>query len=349
MRYFAETLPGIENFAWLEVRSRLQNPSFGETLFVKEKRGILAFEAGGETRSLTQLRTAVSVSAFAFLLKELVRTPQDLRLISKMVATSDEFGIAINQAMQFRKQPGVPTYRIYGRIAGKYPYHKTDLTRAVAFGMEKRYPDWEQSSQKPRLEISISALGSQILCGVRLTDPDMHSTYNHAVKLSSELPPSVAAGMAYLSEPQETDIFLDPMSNDGLFLMERRLAGPYQQMIALTPNRPAYKLAQNNLQKQRKEAPQNSQVQKQTFLDAQTEANSVNKLVADLTATDVPYLAFLTEVGRVLMENGRAIILTTAYDTVKETLRQLPLLEIMTGHSVYIHGKWGRIYIMKKV
>ena len=349
MRYFAETLPGIENFAWLEIRSRLQNPSFTETLFVKEKRGIVLFEAGGETKSLAQLRTAVSVSAFAFSIKKLARTKKDLRDVTKLVAHSDEFAVAINQAMQFRKQPGVPTYRIYGRLFGKYPYHKNDLIRAVALGMEKRYPDWEQSTHNPRLEISISALGAQILCGVRLTEPEMHTTYPNAVELSTELPPSVAAGMTYLSEPDAADIFLSPFSADGLFLMERRLAGPYQQMLALSSDRPAYNLTQTNLQKQRKEAPKNTRVDKQNFLDSKQDANSVTNLVADLTAVAVPYADFLTETGRVLAENGRAILLTTNYEKVKETIRHIPTLEIMTGHSVYIHGKWGRIYIIKRM
>ncbi len=349
MRYFAETLPGIENFAWLEIRSRLQNPTFNETLFVKEKRGVVLFEAGGETKSLAQLRTAVSVSAFAFLIKKVARSKQDLREVTKLVAESDAFGVAINQAMQFRKQPGVPTFKIYGRLAGKYHYHKNDLMRAVTIGMEKRYPDWEQTSQNPRLEISISALGSAILCGIRLTDPDMHTTYSSAVELSTELPPSVAAGMAYLSEPDAEDIVLSPFSEDGLFLMERRLAGPYQQMMGLAATRPAYNLTQTNLQKQRKEAPKNVRIEKQNFLDAKLEEGSATKLLVDLAANNAPYLPFLQECGRVLKENGRLILFTTNYEKVKDTLRQIPTLEMMTGHSVYIHGKWGRIYIIKRL
>ena len=352
MRYFAETLPGIENFAWLEIRSRLQNPSFVETLFVKEKRGVVIFDSGGDTKSLTQLRTAVSVSAFAFTIKKLTRTKQDLSLVTKLVAESDEFAIAINQAMQYRKaiQPGLPpTFRIYGRIAGKYSYHKTDLIRAVSYGMEKRYPEWKQTSHEPRLEISISALGPNMLCGIRLTEPENHTTYPNAVKLSTELPPSVAAAMVYLSEPDASDIFLDPFSADGLFLMERRLASPYQQMWGLAPNRTAYNLAQTNLQKQRKEAPQNTRIEKQDFMDSTLESKSMTKLVADLTATELSNMDFLTQVGRVLVNNGRAILFTNDYEQVKSTLRQLPNLEIMTGHSVYIHGKWGRIYILKKL
>ena len=349
MRYFAETLPGIENFAWLEIRSRLQNPKFNETLFVKEKRGIVLFEAGGETKSLAQLRTAVSVSAFAFHIKKIARTKQDLRQVTKLVAESDAFAVAINQAMQFRKQPGVVTYKIYGRLAGKYPYHKNDLMRAITIGMEKRYPDWEQSAHSPRLEISISALGSAILCGVRLTEPEMHTTYSNAIELKTELPPSVAAGMVYLSESSAEDIVLSPASKDGLFLMERRLAGPYQQMMGLSATRSAYNLTQTNLQKQRKDAPKNVRIEKQNFLDGKMEDGSVSKMVFDLDAANASMLPFLQECGRVLTENGRIVLFTTNYDKVKDTLRQIPTLEMMTGHSVYIHGKWGRVYIIKRV
>ena len=347
MRYFAETLPGIEEIIWLEIESRLPNPVFVETLFVKEKRGIILFDAGGETKLLAQLRTAVSVSAFAFIINKLERNTQDLREVTKLVSSSPAFEVAINQAMQFHKQTGVPTYRIYSNLSGKYPYHKGNLAKAVAFGMERRYPDWQQSSQNPRLEISIRALGSQILCGVRLTDPDMHTTFSSAVELSSDLPPSIAAAMAQLSQPDATDVVLNPVSEDGLLLMERRLAGPYQQMIAFAPNSDAYERAQTNVDRQRKEAPHDTTITQQHFLDSGLDVNSVNKVLVDMTAVKTPIPAFLAELARVVGKNGRIILYATNYAAVKNNLRQIPNFTLTAEHSVYIHGNWGRIYVVE--
>lgn len=347
MRYFAETLPGIEEVAWLEIQSRLPNPVFVETLFVKEKRGIILFDAGGETKQLAQLRTAVSVSAFAFIINKLERTTQDLREVTKLVSTSPAFEAAINQATQFHKQSGVPTYRIYSNLSGKYPYHKGNLAKAVAFGMERRYPDWQQTSQNPRLEISIRALGAQMLCGVRLTTPDMHATFSSAVELSSDLPPSIAAAMAQLSQPDAADIVLNPVSTDGLLLMERRLAGPYQQMMAFAPDSASYQLTKTNVDRQRKEAPHDTTITQQHFLDSGLEANSVNKVLIDMTAVKTPIPAFLAEVARVVGGNGRIVLYSTNYAAVKNNLRQIPNFTLTAEHSVYIHGKWGRIYVVE--
>ncbi len=347
MRYFAETIPGIEEIAWMEIQSRLLNPSFVETLFVKEKRGIIVFDAGGETKDLAQLRTAVSISAFAFMINKLERNTQDLRQITKLVSQSSEFEAAINQAVQFHKQPGIPTYRIYSHVAGKYPYHQGDLARAVSFGMERRYPDWQKSSQNPRLEISVQALGAQILCGVRLTKPDMHTTYPGAIEIISELPPSVAAAMAQLSKPDSADIFLNPFTEDGLFLLERRLAGPYQEMHAFVPDRSALDLTQMNLRKQRKKAAHDLFVEKQDFLDGTLDANSINKVLVDLDIVKTPIPAFLAELARVMAGNGRIILYTTNYTAVKNNIRQIPNFTLTAEHSVYIHGKWGRIYVVE--
>jgi hypothetical protein len=46
-RYYAQTMPGIEEIAWLEIRDRLGKLKFAEYLFAPEQNGIVAFDYGG--------------------------------------------------------------------------------------------------------------------------------------------------------------------------------------------------------------------------------------------------------------------------------------------------------------
>ncbi|MCA9971137.1 MAG: hypothetical protein KC425_13020, partial [Anaerolineales bacterium] len=60
------------------------------------------------------------------------------------------------------------------------------------------------------------------------------------------------------------------------------------------------------------------------------------------------YPALFAEMARVLAVNGRAVILSSEYDQVKESVRRQPTLHIQTGYSMAILGRWGRIYLIQK-
>ncbi|MCZ7667870.1 MAG: hypothetical protein M5U34_12025 [Chloroflexi bacterium] len=50
--YYVQTMPGLEEIAWLEIRDMLPGAKFGEYLFAKEQNGIVTFSyAGGNGRS----------------------------------------------------------------------------------------------------------------------------------------------------------------------------------------------------------------------------------------------------------------------------------------------------------
>ncbi|MCP4416562.1 MAG: hypothetical protein GY805_08065, partial [Chloroflexi bacterium] len=61
------------------------------------------------------------------------------------------------------------------------------------------------------------------------------------------------------------------------------------------------------------------------------------------------YPAFFKELERVLGKNGRAVVLSSEYELVKTAVRRCNDLEILTGYSIAVLGKWGRIYIIRKI
>ena len=354
--YYVQTLPGVEEIAWLEIRDKLPGAKFGETVFAKEQNGLLIFSYAGDTADLFQLRTVEDVFVLAVSIEKVPRTRQVLPQITEMVSNTAVFQQAIDIAMPHRKQPGRPSYRAISRLYGSHKIYRKELGEAVERGMKNRYPRWRLLDDHAMLEIWINLLGSRLVAGIRLTDRTTRHRFNKPVELKAALRPSVAAAMIHLSQPEDDDIFLDPMCGSGTLLMERRYAGAYDQMLAGDIVRDRVWATRQNVEALRKEPPSNFGTLHTNAAQLPLATGSISKVATNLPfgkqigspkALKKLYPAFFRELERVLGTNGRAIVLSSEYDLVKDAVRACPSLEILTGYSVAVLGQWGRIYIIR--
>lgn len=351
-------MPGVEEIAWLEIRSRLPQAQFGETLFAKEQNGIVVFEYNGPVADLLRLRTTEDVFIEALSIEKLSRSWRDLRQVTDRVADSAAFGRAVGVLMRYQaNRSRLPTYRVIARQYGRHQYRRKDLRDAVLKGIKKRYSHWRPVVDDAQIEIWVNVLGSRLLCGLRLSGRAMRHRYKKAIELEASLRPSVAAAMVFLTEPEPADIFLDPMCGSGTLLMERRLAGPYRQLLAgdVDSERVAATLA--NVSGQRKEPPRAFTVVQANASRLPFSAGRIDKVATNLPfgkqigspqAIAALYPAFFAELERVLRPGGRAVVLSSEFDEVKEAVRQREELSILTGYSVAVLGQWGRIYIIER-
>lgn len=355
--YYAQTMPGVEEIAWLEIRDKLPGARFGETVFAKEQNGLLLFSYAGDTADLFQLRTVEDLFVLALSIEKVPRTRQVLPQITEMVSETAAFQHAVDIALPLRNQPGRPSYRVISRLYGSHEIYRKELGEAVKRGMKTRYPRWRLVDDHAMLEIWINLLGSRLVGGIRLTDRTMRHRFNKPVELKAALRPSVAAAMIHLTQPTDDDIFLDPMCGSGTLLMERRYAGAYSQMLAGDIIRDHVWATQQNMAALRKEPPHN-------FSSLHTDATRLPLATGSIgkVATNLPfgkqigspkalkklYPAFFGELQRVLGANGRAVVLSSEYDLVKDAVRACPGLEILTGYSIAVLGQWGRIYIIRR-
>ncbi|MCB8923930.1 MAG: RNA methyltransferase [Ardenticatenaceae bacterium] len=359
---YAQTMPGVEKIAWLEIRDRLPQARFEEYLFAKEKNGIVVFGYDASLDTLLQLRTTEDVFVQALYVPKLQRSRRDLQLLAQQVEKGEPFGRAVNDFMRFLKPSKPPTYRVISRLYGKHPYKRGELNHTVARSLQKRYPRWMPVADGGQVEIWVNVLGSQLLVGLRLSDRTMRHRHQKKVELPASLRPSVAAAMITLTQPQPEDVFADPMCGSGTLLLERRAFGPAQQLLGgdIIPER-ADAAQQNLLGRSRKprhgKRAQPPQIMQWDALRLPLATHSIDKLATNLpfgkqlgSPEEVKrlYPAFFAEMARVLQENGRAVILSSEFDLVKECVRQQPTLQIITGYSIAILGKWGRIYIIEK-
>lgn len=357
-RYYAQTMPGVEEIAWLEIRSRLAKVKFGEYLFAKEQNGIVLFDYSGPTADPLQLRTIEDLFLTGFSMPKMSRDWRDLRRIAEKVEKSAEFGRAVFTLLDQQKLRGAPTFRIVSRKYGNHQYRRKDLEAAVNKGVKARYPRWRHIAENANVEIWANMLGSRLLVGLRLSDRTMRHRFRKKVELKASLRPSVAAAMVYLTDPDPADTFVDPLCGSGTILMERRAAESYRRILGGDVVAERAEAAWQNIAGQRKDSYQKPiRVCRWDGQELPFATGSVNKVATNLPfgkaigserALQRLYPRLFAELERTLLPNGRAVVLSSEYDLVKNAVRRCKGLEIATGYSIAVLGQWGRIYIVDR-
>ncbi|MFN2135166.1 MAG: RNA methyltransferase [Candidatus Promineifilaceae bacterium] len=356
--YYAHTLPGIEEIAWLEIRQRLPGASFNEYLFAKNQNGIVVFDTADKITDLLELRTTEDVFLLAIDVERLSRNRSDLSAISSMVAKGESFGRAANQFLRWRRPSGPPTFRVISRQFGQHQYRRKDVEAAVLYGIRNRYPKWQPVADGGDIEVWANMLGSHLLIGLRLSDRSMRHRYDRQVELPASLRPSMAAAMILLTEPGADDVFLDPMCGSGTLLLERLHAGPYAQILGGDNEATRVEATRKNLPQRRKGRKQDMiQVREWDATNLPLQSGSVTKVAVNLPfgkqigspdQLEALYRATFSELARVVVPSGLVVLLSSEYELVKSLMRQQPALEIMTGYSVATLGVWGRIYVARR-
>jgi 23S rRNA G2445 N2-methylase RlmL len=355
--YYAQTMPGVEEITWLEIRKRLDKVFFREKLFAKEQNGIILFDYEGAPEKLLQLRTTEDVFLEAVSKQKVARGREDLRQITNLVQKSESFGRAANRLLRYRKFSHPPTFRVVSRKYGQHQYRRKDFQTAVLRGIQARYPRWTSVVDKAQVEVWANLLGSRLLIGFRLSDRSMRHRYKKSVELPASLRPSMAAAMIFLTEPEAGDTFLDPMCGSGTILLERLNHGPSNLILGgdIVPDR--VNAARQNMPKPRKGHKKRSvNIRQWDARQLPLEDASINKVATNLpfgkqlgTRQELStlYTAVFKELERVVKPNGRIVLLSSEYELVKSCIRDRPLLHIVTGYSVATLGRWGRIHLIE--
>jgi len=352
-------MPGVEEIAWLEVRRKFPDARFGAYSFAKDQNGLLLFEMSGDPGGLLDLRTAEDVFFLAINEERMTRGRQDLQTINELVSRGEDFGRAANSFLRHLKPSGPPTYRVISRKYGQHQYRRIDLETAVLRAIQQRYPRWSEVEDGGQIEIWANMLGSQLIVGLRLSDRSMRHRYQKRVELPASLRPSVAAAMVLLTEPEEGDVFLDPMCGSGTILLERINAGPYHQVLGGDVEDTRVTAARQNLPQQRKGRKADKIIVRQwDSRQLPLDDGSVHKVATNLPFgrqlsagqnLEALYQGTLHELARVVHPGGKIVLLSSEYDLVKQCVRREEKLNILTGYSVAVLGHWGRIYLIERL
>ncbi len=350
--YYAQTMPGVEKIAWLEIRQRFPHAKFVEFLFTKDQNGIIVFEFPGNPARLLELRTTEDIFVLVASTDNLSRDWRDLRHITRLMHKKAPLDHALKLVWQKR---GRPTYRVISRKIGRHQYRRIDFEDAVVKGIQQRYGNrWKFVDDNAAVEVWANILGSRLLCGVRLSDRSMRHRHYQRINLPAALRPSVAAAMVFLTDMQDTDVFLEPMCGSGTLMAERALGRPYQHVLGGDVLQDRARSAQRNLRSLSKQRLTLSHWDAchLPLASESIDKGAVNlpfgKQIGSRTEVERLYPCFFAELERVLKPEGQFVILSSRYELVKAVIRRHPRLINLTGYSIAILGQWARLYVVKK-
>jgi tRNA (guanine6-N2)-methyltransferase len=355
--YFAQTIPGIEKIAWREIQSRLSYATLIGFRRFRNKNGIVLFEYHGDPSALLQLRTTEDVF---YLVAHEEQVPLDRRgpgVIGGTIFRSRYFdvGLGIHREIRGSRSGRRTTFRVIARKQGaRHGYRRVDAQRAVERGILQRYNyRWHLVEDKANLEIWFALLNREALYGLRLSDKTMrHRTYK-VRHLPASLRPTVASAMAFLSDPQPHDVYLDPLCGAGTILIERALAGRSGFLLGGDILLRAVETSRENIGPRYKPV----QIHQWDATALPLRSGSVHKVVSNLpfgqqigTHEDnaVLYPRLFREVERVVRPGGRLVILSAEDQLVKNALSGSGHLRLNERLSVSVLGKTAALYVIRR-
>lgn len=352
--YYAHTMPGLERVAGNEIWGRLQGASVKGFRTVRNKNGLVLFDYAGDPRNLLELRTTEDVFVLMAHVHKVAQGYQGLSAVHETLrrAPTVRSALSVHKQATDAKPKSHLSFRVISRMASSQPFRRIDLQRRVEKALQKRRPiPWHRVDSGEDVEVWANLIGSEFICGLRLSDPSMrHGEYKTA-HVPASLRPSVAGAMVRLSQPQRDDVFLDPMCGAGTILIERGLAEWHSLLLGGDIDDEALQAAAENMGPRHKPR----QLFRWDACRLPLRPHSIDRIVCNPpfgekshSQRSLPalYKSFFKEVGRVLKPGGIAVILTSKTRLFKSVLKEAPALEIIRDQPLQILGKKAIIFVI---
>jgi 23S rRNA G2445 N2-methylase RlmL len=355
--YYAHTMPGLEKVAWSEIEARLRGAKLEGFKVIPGKNGMVLFRYPGDVEDVLQLRTIEDVYYVLARIPHLPWGFEGLSRIYEGVSTGRTFheGLAMYRRVMDMRSGTRTNFRIIARMVGKeQPFRRSDLARSIGKAVERATRrSWRSVEQGEDIELWANLVGLDLVLGLRLSDADMRHRDYKVTHLPASLRPSVAAAMAWLTQPDASDTFMDPMCGAGTLLIERAIMARHSLLLGGDLEQPALQAAMENMGPKHKP--------RQLFRwDARR--LPVASGTIDRIATNPPfgvklgnprenprlYRGLLTEIDRVLKLDGRAVVLSGEIELVKEILRDIPRLHIKQSYPVVVLGQRAMIFVLNR-
>ncbi len=353
--YYAHTMPGLEEAAWIEMRSRLDGVTFEGAKTLRGKNGLVFFRYAGQPADLLKLRAVEDVFFLVVRIPKVAWGREGLAQIYQLVARDRflEAGLKLHGQIVRRVRGRGSAFRVISRMAGgRQPYRRIDFERVVESALKKRLGrQWRAVEEGEDVEVWANLIGLDFVCGLRLSDATMrHRDYKQA-HIAASLRPSVAAAMVWLTDPRPGDVFLDPLCGAGTLLVERGTIERHALLLGGDIDADALQAAAQNIGPRHKPR----QLLRWDAGRLPLASASVDKIAANLPfgkQIGSPqenrrlYRAVFAEIDRVLCPDGGAVVLSSEADLIKDTVRKLRGLQIVRGYSVTILGQQARVYVI---
>ncbi|HJZ93705.1 MAG TPA: methyltransferase [Gemmataceae bacterium] len=323
---YAIVLPGLEAVAADEITRDLG----GEVK--KAEKGAVVFRVPQITPDLLRLRTVEDVFLLAWGTDSLTYRAEDLKSIRQWTAKEADWQHLLSLHHAIRPKPkGKPTYRLVTQMGGTHGYRRADAGKALAQGLGGVFPaSWKPAEENASVEVWLTIRGATAVCGLRLSDKTMRHRNYKVEHQPASLRPTMAAAMVRIAGAGPGDVVLDPMCGAGTILAEQ---------IELSKARKAGRLevwgGDRDMNMLRAAASNLHRVGPALLVhwDATRlplSPESVNRVISNppfgkqlASPTEVGplYRAMVKEYDRVLRPGGRAVLLVSDPDALRDAIR----------------------------
>lgn len=355
--YLAQTMPGLEHVSWLEIRRRLEGVSLEGYKIIRDRNGMVLFRYDGRPEDLLALRTTEDVFMVVERVPRVAWGYEGLSQIYDALLRSRFLNPSLpgQRAATPRPRHQRSTFRVVTRMVGKsQPYRRKDLQQSIEKALEKGSAGrWRAVEEGGDLELWANLIGFDFICALRLSDASMrHRSYKTA-HIEASLRPSVAASMVWLTEPEDDDVFLDPMCGAGTLLIERGLTARHRLLLGADRSAEALDAATANIGPRHKPR----QLFRADVRRLPFQPGSVTKIATNLPfgrrvgthRGNIPlYHDGIREMDRVLAAGGRMVLLSSELELVEESVREVGGLRIVQGYGVQLLGVNARLFLVAK-
>jgi tRNA (guanine6-N2)-methyltransferase len=353
--YIAHTQPGFEGIAADEIAGRIRGAREITRRVVPDRAGMTIFFAPAADK-LGTLRTPEDLFGLAGYRAGI--GPENKELDKIRGASREAPLVEPALAARVKVSPGARAgrrlkFRVIARMAGEHEYRRVDFQRAVERGiLERDDHTWRLEEEDADVELWATMIDAEFFLTVRLSDDRMrHREYKTAHRPAS-LRASSAAALAWLSEPREDDVVLDPFCGAGTILIERAHLGRYAMLLGSDRDSAALAAARINVGTRYKPIQlENWDAGALPLGDA-----SVDKIVTNLPwglrygshgENRKLYPLWFREFGRVLKNGGIVVMLTAEWRLMRELERTRKIAPSKIVR-VSVLGKPAAIYVCRK-
>ena len=354
--FIAQTQPGFESILWSEIEARVPAAREQARRLVGDRAGLSIFTTSTphKLRALRCAEDVLLLAGYRYGLSSESAGLDQIRFASREAPFVEE---ALSARVVF--QPAARAgrrlrFRVIARQVGDHEFRRVDLQRVVEQGIaERRDHTWRLDEDAADVEFWATQIGGELLLGIRLSDERMrHRDYKIAHRPGS-LRPAVAAAMAWLSDPRDNDILLDPFCGVGTVLIERAHLGRYRNLIGSDRDPGAIRAARENI------GPRFKPVELHDDWDAG--ALPLADASATKIATNLPwgikhgshavnrrrYGDWLAEMNRVLAPEGKMVLLTAEWRLMRDLIER-GALAVENMSRVTVLGAPASLYLCKK-
>lgn len=345
-KYYVSTALGLEDVTWSEINAKLKNVQLDE-----KKDRQLSFSYSGDHKNLLNIRTAENIYIHIGTITGLTRSRNSLGDIFRIVSSFNfDVPLLIHKDIHGGKGKKRLTFRVFSTMVGRHNFRRVDAQNSVESALMKKY-DWKHDLETPILEFMMELEEDTAYFGLRLTDERLNRWGYKTSHLPASLKPPIAHCLVQLSNPIPPDVFIDPMCGVGTIAIERAFAYPYQRIMAGDLDEDYVNSARDNARSSRKAI--DLMLWNASMLPIKDQ--SIDKLVSNLPfgkqisshdENQYLYATFFKEMKRIMKVNGKAVLLTTENDLMKDIISRYKNISINKQLWVEISGLKAVIYVL---